>query len=143
MNTEREISHLESFKFEIVDEPVEFVETTSVRDGVECDVYEFTGNKERDLGIIRMKAGASTPLQLVEGGERTVEGYISGSGTLTVTPENGFSRTYLVMQELSEGFQVNVAVGETMQWKARDEGLKAFEVCFPPYEKGRFKDLDE
>ncbi len=61
---------MESFNFEGKNSLVVFVETMEVDEGVECDVYEFIGDKSKDLGIIRIKAGGKTPLQKVLKGEK-------------------------------------------------------------------------
>jgi len=76
---------METFKKSAVD----FVETMRVAAGVECDVYKFVDDDIRDLGIIRIKAGCKTPRQKVLAGERTVEGYISGKGKLTIIKPGG------------------------------------------------------
>ncbi|MDR0956968.1 MAG: hypothetical protein LBM09_00075 [Candidatus Nomurabacteria bacterium] len=73
--------------------PVEFIETTIVTDGVECDSYKFVGDDAKDLGIIRVAAGKSTPRQKVLNGNHTIEGYASGSGKLVV--ENSAERESL------------------------------------------------
>lgn len=118
---------------------VAFVETMKVAEGVECDVYEFVGDKSKDLGIIRVKAGHRTPLQKVLKGERTVEGYISGKGSLTIA-SGGAKKVYVA----EKGLEVEVKIGETMQWQAApDSDLEVYEICFPPYEAGRFVNLDQ
>ena len=64
------IMRLNSFNFEGKDMSVNFIEMMEVVEGVECDVYEFIGDKSKDLGIIRIKAGGKTPLQKVLKGEK-------------------------------------------------------------------------
>ncbi len=90
------------------------------------------------MGIIRVQPGYKTPLQKVLKGDRTVEGYISGNGRLIVS-KGEQEKIY----ESEEGVElkVDVMVGETMQWQAGNTPLVAYEICFPPYEVGRFKDL--
>lgn len=79
MGVEQRLTPLiQSFFFEGREQPVSFVETTHVSDGVECDVYEFRGVTTKDL------------------------------------------------------------------WEADpDSSLMAYEVCFPPYEDGRYENIDE
>src|SRR5438045_183293 len=73
---------------------VTFVETMHVKDGVECDVYSFVGDDAEDLAIVRVTRGFKTPLQKILQGEKTVEGYLEGKGTLTVQDEGAKSKTY-------------------------------------------------
>ena len=41
-----------------------------------------------------------------------------------------------------EGFSHPVEIGEIMQWQAdENESLVVFEICFPPYQDGRFENL--
>lgn len=120
---------------------VSFVETTPVKDGVECDIYTFQNDSTRDLGIIRVAKGASTPLQRALKGDRTIEGYMSGHGTFMLGLEDGVTERYEFPNE--QGLtEITVGIGQTMQWIAEDD-LVAYEVCEPPYEDGRFKDLPE
>ncbi len=118
--------------------PLKFVETTKVGSGVECDVYEFVGDKLKDLGIIKIKAGCKTPLQKVLKGEKTIEGYLSGEGRLVITDLSGKQKIY----PAKNGLEVEVKIGETMQWQAADNSdLEVYEICYPPYESGRFENL--
>lgn len=119
--------------------PVRFMETLVVKEGVECDVYEFDGDSSRDLGIIRVDKGSSTPLQRVLGGDLTIEGHISGLGSLLVARVNGNREVY---NYASSGpyRPVQVDIGDTMRWTA-EEDLVFYEVCEPPYAEGRFQDL--
>jgi len=131
-----------SFVFEGREQTVSFAETSHVADGVDCEVYAVTEDTTKDLGIIRIDAGKKTPLQRVLQGERTVEGYISGKGKLTVTKPDGEQQVF-VADGISASPVVSVNIGETMQWEAdSDSSLVAYEVCFPPYEDGRFQNLD-
>jgi hypothetical protein len=82
------------------------------------------------------------PLQRIRQGNKTVEGFVSGKGVLTVQTE-GYAKRYK-FQEDSAGDAVTVEVGEMMQWEAdHDFDLVFSEVCDPPYEDGRFEDLPE
>ena len=94
------------------------------------------------LGIIKIKPGSKTPLQRVLKGDRTIEGYISGKGKLTITKQDGKQERYVAGEKISEPIVVTVEVGSTMQWEAdKESGLTAYEICFPPYEKGRYENL--
>ncbi len=118
-----------------------FIETVPVKEGVECDTYSFDNDSSRDLAVVRVVAGAKTPLQQVLSGVTTTEGFISGEGTLTVLSSDGESTT-IRFDEESPG-EVLVEVGQTMQWEAGpDSELIFYEVCVPPYEEGRFENLD-
>jgi len=125
---------------------VKFVETVKVRDGVECDVYEFDGNKDEDLGIIRVVEKMETPKQRVSLDlkfpiEFTEEGLVSGSGELIIDRFGGLVDVYVVNSETGR-FSTLVNRGDEMKWKARKGGLVAYEVCRPPYQTGRYIDLD-
>jgi hypothetical protein len=129
---------IKNFNFQGRDSAVIFVETMKVAEGVECDVYKFVGDDSKDLGIIRIKAGCKTPLQKVLQGDRTVEGFISGKGRLVVTIPGGAQRIYNGGNDLA----VELKIGELMQWQAdSDYDLEVYEICFPPYEAGRFENL--
>lgn len=140
MDIDQEFVQLSSFRFEGRDLPVSFVETMEVTDGVKCDVYAFVGDPTKDLGVIRIKPGKRTPLQKVLKGERTIEGYLSGVGILKVTKPDGETITYTLQ---TGKFPVDVKIGETMQWEAApDSELTAYEVCFPPYQDGRYENIE-
>jgi len=118
---------------------IAFIETMKVKEGVECDVYSFTNDKNKDLGIIKISPGMKTPLQKVLKGNKTIEGFISGKGKLIITKEDGSKETF----EGIPGLEVIVNIGETMQWIAEgDSVLVAYEICYPPYENGRYQNLD-
>ena len=128
---------VKSFLFEGREQLVSFVETLDVADGVACDVYTFDGDTTKDLGMIRIEPGRKTPLQKVLKGDKTVEGYISGKGKLKITKPNGKQVVY------TEPFAITVAVGELMQWEADpDSDLSVYEICYPPYEDGRFQNTE-
>lgn len=141
MNTEQAGRHITTFSFEGTSQPVSFVETTQVTDGVECDIYAFEGDNTKDLGIIRIEPWFKTPLQRVLKGDKTVEGYISGKGKLVLTTQEGIETQHAV-GESPNPFSVSIEIGETMQWQAADDSpLVAYEICFPPYQDGRFQNL--
>lgn len=133
-------SKLTTFEYDGKVLPVEFVETMDVKDGVVCDVYSFIGDTSKDLGIVTVKRGHKTPLQRVLKGDKTIEGFVSGTGVLTVKPKYGKERTYQ-FNEGSNTSYIEVGVGETMQWLA-DTDLIFYEVCYPPYSDGRFENLE-
>ncbi len=137
---------LKQFEFRGESRKVRFIETMKVREGVECDVYEFVDNKDEDLGIIRVDEGKATPLQKVTLDPKieivfTEEGYVSGCGSLEIQSINTQSRIYKV-NSLTDKFSVCVERGERMKWKAGKSGLVAYEICNPPYREGRFENLD-
>ena len=127
----RDISRekLTSFK----GEAVTFVKSSQVKEGVVCDVYKYNNTDERDLGIVYVDAGFTTPLQQVVQGDKTVEGYLQGNGTLTVS-----EKKYVFPN--NETQEILVDVGETMQWRAGTD-LIFYEICEPPYQDGRFVNL--
>jgi len=144
MNVEPEFTPINSFTFEGKEQPVNFVETMKVAEGVECDLYTFDGNTSKDLGIIRIKPGSRTPLQKVVKGDRTIEGYISGKGKLTIIGSDGIQHIYEVGDEMKEPTVVAIAIGELMQWEADpNSNLIVYEVCFPPYEDGRYENIEQ
>lgn len=139
MEDDRGNIHLTSFEFGGQRLSIEFIETTEVTDGVECDIYKFVGDNTKDLGIIRIDANCKTPLQKVLKGDRTTEGFVSGAGKLIVS-KNGEDSIYKVKD--GDSLSVNVEIGETMQWMAdENRSLKVYEICFPPYEDGRYENL--
>ena len=52
---------IESFRIGYDDLPVEYGERVAVKDGVVCDTYKFVGDEKRDLAIVQVTAGSSTP----------------------------------------------------------------------------------
>ena len=115
-----------------------FVEKQHVKHEVTCDIYNFEKDSTRDIAIVTVLPGCKTPPQRVMEGIKTIEGLMLGVGTLTVDNEIH----YLEEGEANDGIEVEV--GQTMQWEA---GLKSdlvfYEICEPPYKKGRFKDIEE
>lgn len=134
---------LTKFNFGGKDVPVNFVEPVEVKKGVRCDVYRLPEDETRDLGVIYIEPGCKTRLQKVLGGEKTIEGFYIGRGTLKIIKENGEIEIYTVDDKLGE-FNREVKIGEVMRWEADpDSTLIAYEVCYPPYQPGRYEDLDE
>jgi hypothetical protein len=68
---------------------VTYIETQTVKDGVECDIYKYTLDESRDLAVVRVSRGFKTPLQEVVSGTTTIESYLEGAGTLTIRSKNG------------------------------------------------------
>jgi mannose-6-phosphate isomerase-like protein (cupin superfamily) len=123
--------------------PVHFVETITVKEGVECDVYSFDDDSSKDLAIVRVSKGAKTPLQKVLSGLTTTEGFLTGKGTLTIQSPDGQETSY-AFDEQNQGEAILVEVGQIMQWTAGQENeLIFYEVCVPPYRDGRFENLPE
>lgn len=122
--------------------PVNFVETQTVKEGVECDIYNFTNDDSRDLAIVRVQKGYKTPLQRILLGIKTTEGFISGTGTLTVGLQGKEMQIY-EFNSASRSQEVIVTIGQTMQWFATESDLRFYEICSPPYQDGRFENLPE
>lgn len=134
---------LETFNFNGNNLKTRFEERSEVVAGVVCDVYSHPENSAQDLGVIIIQPGMKTPLQKVLRGDKTIEGYISGKGKLTITHVNGDVSTFEVFPEKKD-FAYEVLVGELMQWQAASDSiLEVFEVCFPPYQDGRFQNIEE
>lgn len=132
-------SLLTSFVVDGVPQPVVFVERYEVKDGVWCDVYSFVGDASKDLAVVTVSPGCSTPQQKVVDGDKTLEGYINGSGVFTVVKPNGSRFEYYFKPDIGTVQPVEVMVGDIMQWAAkRDESLTFYEICYPPYVEGRF-----
>src|SRR5215469_15871425 len=113
--------------------PVEYVETMQVKSGVECDVYSFVGDGSEDLAIVRVAKGSKTPLQRILQGDKTIEGYLEGKGTLAVQYEDGTAKSHS-FDATSTDKEVEVRVGQIMQWTApNDTDLTFYEICKPPY----------
>lgn len=119
---------------------VKFIETQTVKDGVECDVYSFVDDGRKDLGIIRMKKGLQTPKQLILKGDKTIEGFLVGKADLTFSTASQGETIYSYSDE-SYGVDTVLGVGDTMQWYASEDSV-LYEICYPPYEAGRFKELE-
>jgi hypothetical protein len=120
---------------------VNYKESLSVTTGVTCHTYEFEGDGNRDLAIVEVAPDCMTPLQRVLKGDKTIEGYVSGKGSLTISSPTGRKKIY-VAEDPNSNFSVQVAVGELMQWEsAPDSKLIFFEICYPPYEDGRFENI--
>ncbi|QQG44524.1 MAG: hypothetical protein HYW86_01250 [Candidatus Roizmanbacteria bacterium] len=143
MSGEQLLSPVKTFQYEGKSLPVSHTSTLNVTTGVECDVYQFVGDQSKDLGVIRIQPGCKTPLQKVLKGDKTVEGYISGKGKLIITKPNGEKYIYEVSDKLEKPLAVLVEIGELMQWEAdKESDLKAYEVCYPPYEDGRYENIE-
>ncbi|MEK6952501.1 MAG: hypothetical protein AABX29_05800 [Nanoarchaeota archaeon] len=133
---------LKVFEFEGSTLPVKFVETQVVKEGVTCDIYTFDDDSNKDLAIIKIKSGFRTPLQRVLQGEKTIEGYVSGKGELSVTRSDGKKEIHKANSDFQKPLSVVVMIGDIMQWQAdKDSDLVVYEVCFPPYKDGRFENI--
>ena len=130
------MSKLSSFDFRGSEFLVRFVEQMQVKEGVDCDVYAFAGDDMRDLAIVMVKKGFKTPLQKVVEGTETIEGFMSGKGTLRIGLPDGQIISYVFPNKNAHN-EVIIAIGQTMQWQAAED-LTFYEICSPPYKDGRF-----
>lgn len=123
---------------------ISFVETQAVKEGVIADLYTFDDDTTKDLAIVHVTKGYKTPLQRILKGAKTIEGYMDGSGTLTVTAQDGLQKKYDFIENANNNpnTETEVHIGELMQWSA-DADLTFYEICEPPYEDGRFENLEE
>lgn len=122
----------------------------AVAQGVVCDTYTIKGCESQfDLGIIRVGSGCKTPRQRVLRGDKTVEGILDGIGTFEVLRQKSSGadispapEKYHVDVGADPDFMQVVRTGDVMQWSA-DPGvpLTFYELCWPPYEDGRFENL--
>ena len=136
------VTKLKTFEFNNKAEDVKFLETIQVTKGVFCDVYAFENDTAKDLAIVKVEAGCDTPLQRVLKGEKTIEGYISGKGRLIITKSTNEHLEYVVNETIEKHFEIAVEIGDIMQWIAdKTTPLKFYEICFPPYEEGRYENL--
>lgn len=138
-NYERFIREFEKSKklLNFSGEEVVFIETSQVKEGVICDVYNFTNDNSKDLGIVKVKKGFKTPLQKVLSGDKTLEIFRHGKGTLTVIDARGCKITHNFP---SDNKEVEINIGEIMQWEALED-LTFAEICYPPYQDGRFENI--
>ena len=127
---------------EFMGRQVSFIETLHVKKGVVCDTYSFVGDSSKDLGVITVSRDQTTPRQRIVQGSTTIEGYLSGHGTLTIKYEKGETKTYTFGKDSEDG-PVDVEIGQIVQLKAaHDSDLVFYEICEPPYQDGRFENLD-
>ncbi len=137
------MSKLTEFTFHNQHLPVTFVESQTVKKGVTCDIYSFDFDDSRDLAIVRVVTGETTPLQRVVYGTKTIEGYLSGIGTLTVLSNDNVTHDYS-FRTGDEAKPIDISVGDIMQWHATGKSsLTFYEICEPPFMSGRFETLPE
>lgn len=135
-------NRINDFKFNGVSLEVEFIEQTMVKDGVSCDIYKFVKDDEMDLATVEIEPNNHTPRQLVMKGDKTIEGYIFGEGRLVRVTKNGLVEKFKLSH--NSNFTIEVNVGGQMQWfSSSNSELVFYEICFPPFEDGRFKNLDQ
>lgn len=133
-----------NFEWKNKSQSVNFIETEQVTKGVEYNVYSFIDGLTKDLGIIRIQPGFRTPLQKVLLGEKTIEGYVSGKGTLLIIRANSEEEIHEVSNQPESKFETIVNIGNLMQWQAAtDSHLTAYEICFPPYKDGRYEEVEQ
>ncbi len=125
---------------EFQDEIVEFVESMKVTNGVVCDIYSYPTDVTKDLGIVTVQPGCKTPRMKILKGDQTIEGCLSGSANLTRIDQDGeFVHTYT-----SESETIELQIGEIVQWEVLgEEPFVFYEICYPPYQDGRYKNLSE
>lgn len=119
---------------------VTYIDSQNIKDGVDCDVYAFKDDINRDLGIVKVKKGCVTPRQKILKGNKTIEGFLEGRGLLTVETGDGNKREYNFPND-SHPQELELHIGDVMQWQALDD-LVFYEVCYPPYANGRFENID-
>lgn len=141
------LDKIDNFKINDSAIPVEFVETQEVCQGVLCHVYKFLeAETSRDLAVIQIKSGHKTPVQIVQDGDITIEGFVEGNGSLIILRNGEISKieiyTTIKYKELmSKGIELKV--GDIVQWQANLESdLVAYEICYPPFQEGRFRNLE-
>ena len=122
-------------------EPVSFVESINVTEGVVCDVYTFDNDSSKDLALVTVQPGCKTPFQKVLGGDETLEIYKAGTGSFYHTDISGNQMEYAYPGGPAV---ISVQLGELMQWKATGtDELVFLEICTPPYKDGRYENLPE
>lgn len=138
-------SYLKSIDFEGSLLPVKYRQTTHIEGnpGVTCDEYNIDGDETRDLGVIKIEGGCSTPVQevrWVQDRQRAVEKYVKGSGTLKVKNPNGETILYLVSSKSRMPLSVDIFPGDLIQWRA-DIGskLEVYEILSPSYNENWFR----
>lgn len=116
-----------------------FVETLQVKEGVSCDVYRFDDDDTKDLGVVSIAKGHTSPRMLIVGGERTIEIFKTGSGSLTIEDAEGKLQRYNFSPS-NRDETIELHIGEKVQWEA-EEDLVFYEICYPPYQEGRYVNL--
>lgn len=135
---------LTSFNYAGQDRKITFVETIRVKEGVDCNVYAFADDDSQDLAIVKVARGHKTPLQKVLYGDKTVEGFLTGKGELSVRSIKGDTKVYKFEDDAVGDREILVQIGEIMQWTAsNDVDLLFYEICEPPYKDGRYENLEE
>jgi hypothetical protein len=114
-----------------------FVKVDHVAPGVVAYLYDPIDVSEFDVARVEVAPGNRTPRQRVLNGSRTIERFDSGGGTFTHVRQ-GTQTEYRFPSKIEE---IEVQVGDEMQWLAGDGGLIFIELCWPPFAAGRFLDL--
>ena len=92
----------------------------------------------KDLGIVRIRQGSQTPKQFILKGDKTVECFLWGEAELSVTRDSSDDSMY-AYNDGSYGVDMVLGAGDKMQWSAIQDTV-CCEICYPPYEDGRFQD---
>lgn len=143
MTPEAPTEILRNFKLDNKEMTVLYKGSDAVCEGVMCNVYDIEGDSTRDLAIVQVEAGCETPLQEITEGESTIEGYVSGRGTLIVFDSDGVKKEYKAGYKSNEISEIaTLKVGDFMQWKASESSeLKFYEICSPAYKFGRYNSI--
>ena len=120
-------------------QPVTFIESIEVAKGVKADTYRFDEDNLRDLAIVQVTAKHQTPLQKILKGDKTIEGYLSGKGSLKIQHIDTHQSIYEFPNN-EKNNEIIVDINEIMQWSAQSD-LVFYEICYPPYEDGRYENL--
>lgn len=121
-------------------------DSVKVEEGVYCLSYEVSDSKEVDTAVIVVKPGHKTPKQKVIKGDKTAEQFLNGFGKITIWRVDSrvefLEETYYLTPDTN--LEVDLNVGDIMQWEAAEDSYLVFsEHCWPPYEEGRFENLEE
>jgi len=136
-------SKITKLKFQNQEYTLNFIESSQVKEGVTCDVYSIQETDAFDLGVVFVEKGKSTPNQKVLKGEKTFEIFEQGEGSLIINKGQTDEEVYAFSEE-SENMEITVNINQTMQWQASDgSDLMFYEICYPPYQDGRFENIEE
>ena len=123
-------------------EMIKYIETSTVQEGVTCDVYEFVNSASKDLGIINISKGFRSPRQLIVGGEETYQIHRKGEAILRIWKSENTKEPMHVYHFPGDAPEVLVEKGNIMEWQAIGD-MEYAEICVPPYKDGRFKNLPQ
>src|SRR5882724_4520681 len=111
---------------------IAFENTYHIADGVDADIYTFADDHTHLLTIFTLAAGIKVPPRKVVNGQRIIEGYVKGKGTLTVSSASGAKETYYFEHD-GHTKDVIVESGQSVQWiTPNDSELVYYEVTPMP-----------